>query len=201
MKKLCMFFCVLFIGSLSIVESAKANEWRFPFGLGYASGLGDLVDIYEDNLEAEGYDVDTSEWPVGLLFQPYYQFDNGLRIGVGLGPTIFIYGDADHYEVPLNLNIGYSILPSSNTSPYVRCGVAYHIAGGDYVEGSNVGFFGALGVVFFRNSPVGFGIEVAYDASEIELERYEGAGWLPPQRLDNEDVETIEVLVSIYAVF
>lgn len=43
--------------------------------------------------------------------------------------------------------------------------------------------------------------EAAYDASEIELEKYEGAGWFSPRRLDNEDVETIEFMVSIYAVF
>lgn len=86
------------------------------------------------------------------------RFIVAIRIGVGLGPLLFIFVDADYYEVPLNLNIGYSILPSSNISPYVRASVAYHIAGGDYVEGSNTGFFGTVGVEYFRNSSIGFGI-------------------------------------------
>ena len=195
MKKRALFVCIqLVMVILFVTGSAKAADWRFPVGLTYISGFEDVVDTYKDNLEAEGYVVSESDYlPVGLSLHPYVQFDNGFRIGAGMGPFMLIIGDASHYDIPVNLNGGYTFIPSANISPYVRAGIMYHIAGGDYVESSTPGFFGGVGIEFFRHKPVSFGIEVTYDTSEIELERL----WYN----DTEDVQPCELMVSIFVIF
>ncbi|MFQ5585984.1 MAG: hypothetical protein ACE5GF_04090 [Thermodesulfobacteriota bacterium] len=152
---------------------AEAADWRFPVGFTYISGFEDVVDIYKENLEAEGFTVSEDYTiPVGLAFTPYVQLDSGVRIGGGIGPTqIIIVSDDIFYNIPVNINGGYTLLPSANTSPYVYGGIAYPIADGDYVIDSSVGFIGAVGVEFLRKRAVGFGFEVAYDNSEIEFEK------------------------------
>ena len=195
MKKKDFVFCIkLLLPILFVSSSAMAADWRFPVGMTYISAFEDVVDIYEDNLEAEDYVVyDTGYWPVGLSFQPYVQFDNGLRIGAGIGPSMIIVGDVSHWDIPINLNGGYTFVPSANISPYVRAGVMYHLAGGDYVEGGTPGFCGGVGIEFLRHKVVGFGIELSYDTSEIELERV--------RYDDTEDVRPCELMFSIFAVF
>jgi hypothetical protein len=90
--------------------SAVAGDMRWPIKISYVSGVGDLMDLYESNLEYEGYEVDTFEWPVGIGISPYYQWDGGFRFGGGVGPIMMIMGDADHFQLPLNLTAGYTFL-------------------------------------------------------------------------------------------
>ncbi|MFQ5901459.1 MAG: hypothetical protein ACE5IH_07885 [Thermodesulfobacteriota bacterium] len=195
MRRGVLVFCIVLpIVGLFFSGSAKAADWRFPVGFTYISGIGDIADNYEDNLEAEGYWViSVDAIPIGISFHPYVQFDNGFRVGTGIGPAMLIYGDADFFNIPINLNGGYTFFPSANTSPYVRGGIMYHIASGDYVEGTTPGFFGGIGVEFLRNRRVGFGIEIAYDTSEIELEK----------KVNNttEDIQPIGLMVNIFAIF
>jgi len=191
---------LLMLVGLLTCGSARAADWRFPVGLSYVSGFDDVVDLCEDNLEEEGYDVDTWDFPVGVSFHPYVQFDNGFRVGTGIGPLMVILGDVDHLDIPLNVNAGYTFVPSADVSPYIRAGIMYHVATGDYVEGSTPGFFGAVGMEFLRQSPVGFGFEIALDTSEIELEKYERSGYYGYSE-DKEDIEPIDVMFTIYAVF
>lgn len=188
-----LVFC-LFIGILFFSSPAKAADWRFPVGLTYVSGFGDVVDIYEDNLVAEGYRVyDTGNIPVGLSFQPYVQFDSGLGVGVGIGPISAIIGDASFVDFPLGLDVRYAFVPSANVSPYARAGVRYHFASGDYVKGSTPGFLGGIGVEFARKKPVGFGFEISYDSAEIEIERV--------RTNSTENIRPYGLTVSIFAVF
>jgi len=59
MKKRCLVFCIqLLLVILFVSSSAKAADWRFPLGLTYVSGLEDVRDIYNQNIEAEGYYVE-----------------------------------------------------------------------------------------------------------------------------------------------
>lgn len=209
MKKLIVTGIQLFLMLFLVSSSANATDWRFPFGLTYAGNFNEVVDLHEDNLKAKGYHVDTSwEWPVGLSFQPYVELDFGLGFGMGLGPIMFIltdtYGsndDADFFNVPVNLNIRYSFLPKKNISPYVRGGVSYNIASGDYVESSSVGFLGALGIEFSRNRAVGWGFEVGYDSSEIEFNRYYTYGYYHWYEGGTKDIKPIEWWASIFVVF
>ena len=173
---------------------AMAADWRFPLGLTYASGIEDVVDTYEDNLEEEGYTVyDTDYWPVGISFHPYVEFDIGLGVGASIGPSMMIYGDTDFFAVPVGLDARYTFIPRASVSPYVRVGGRTHLASGDYVEGTTPGFFGAIGLEFLRDRSVSMGVEISTDKSEIELER---VGYN-----DTEDVQVCELMVSVFVVF
>jgi hypothetical protein len=180
--------------TLFVSSSAKAADWRFPLGLTYASGFGDVMDIYEDNLKAEGYYVYSTDYsPVGISFHPYAQFESGFGVGFGVGPLMIISGDREFFDIPIGLDFRYTFIPTANTSPYVRAGGRHHLASGDYVEGSTPGFFGGFGIEFLRDKKVNMGIEVSYDSSEIELER---------RRYNTtEDVKPSELMVSIFAIF
>jgi hypothetical protein len=188
-------FLILLISS----SYASATDWRFPFGLTYAGNFTKVVDLYKDNLEAEGYDVDTKfVLPVGLTFQPYVEFDFGLGIGAGFGPIMFITTnqDKDFFNVPINMNLRYSFIPKGDISPYVRGGISYNIASGDYRDKSKPGPFGAVGVEFSRKKPVGFGFEVGYDASTITFDD------LNSNSTDaTKDIKPIGFFASIFAIF
>ena len=170
MKK---FTIVLFMLVLCFCVSAvKAGDgWNYSIALSYVDGLDDLVDIYESNLESEGYTVtDVTEVPIGISFQPYYQYENGLQIAGGVGPIIYMYGDRDYFELPLHLSVGYSLFKDSAISPYVRGGLSYHAASGDYVDGSSAGFRAAVGVELLKSKVVSMGVEVAMDTAEVDIE-------------------------------
>jgi hypothetical protein len=168
MKRLMFYCCVAFL--FLYVIPAQAADWRFPLGLSYASGLSDVKDLHIKNLEVEGYMVDEKlNWPIGLSFQPYVQFENGLGIGLGIGPMEFVLTNvSSFYNFPVEADLRYTFLKSAKTSPYVRLGARYSIASGDYVKSSSPGAFGAIGFVFNKNIE----IEVAYDTSEIEFKNY-----------------------------
>jgi len=170
--------CVLSLALALLSAPARADEWRVQIGLSYLNNFDDLVDRYEDNLDAElraaGFwvirDDDTEGLPIGLSIHPYYQYDNGLRLGGGVGPAAIIYGDVDHFQLPLCLDVGYTLAPSAPTTPYVRTGLSYHVADGDYVEDSKLGFIAGVGIELFRNKDLAFGVEAAYDSAETEIE-------------------------------
>lgn len=205
MKKTSYFvLCMLLMLVGFFIKPTYAADWRFPVGLTYINGFGDVVDIYEDNLKAEGYIVDTSwEFPVGISFQPYVQLDNGVRFGAGVGPIAFIAGDASFYDIPVNINAGYIFFPSANISPYVRGGLMCHIAGGDYVEGRSIGLFGGIGVEFSRKESVSFGVELSYDTSEIEFEKYNNNSnyWWNSNEKDTKDIRPYGLMFSIFVIF
>ena len=204
MRKRVQSFCIVSVLMLLLIGgSAHAGQWRFPVGLAYSTGFSDVSTVFKDNLRALHYSVDsTTEVPVGITFQPYYQFDSGLGIGGGFGPFMYLEADASSgasyvmYDLPVNLCLRYAILPSSNISPYLRAGVSYNIAGGDFVQGKDVGFLGGIGVEFYRNNRVGFGLEATYDSSSLTLEKKHMGG---PST--NEKVKPSEFLISIFAVF
>ena len=112
------------------VNFAEAGQWRFPVGLTYVSGFSDIVDVIEDNEDA----ADTGYVPIGISFQPYMQFKNGL------GPLMIVIGDAKFINLPVNINGRFTFNHQGDVSPYVRAGVSRNFASGDYVEGSKFGF-------------------------------------------------------------
>ena len=195
MKARGLVFCIQLIMMILFASSfAMAADWRFPLGLTYLSGFEDVVDIHEDNLEAEGYIVyDTGHWPVGISFHPYVEFENGLGVGASIGPYMIIYGDTEFFALPVGLDARYTFIPGASISPYVRVGGRTHLASGDYVEGTTPGFFGAIGIEFLRDRRVSIGAEISTDASEVELERVE--------HNDTEDVQPCELMISVFVVF
>ncbi len=179
--------CLVCVLCLS-VDAARAGDLRFRIHLSYVNGIYDLVDQYEDNIEAEEgeyfdyVDVDTFVWPVGISGSGYYQWDNGLTLGAGLGPFMYIiaesWADDDyvHWQLPVNATVGYVLAPNEPVSVYVRAGPSYHIADGDYCDGSNVGIFGAVGVEFLKRDRIMFGVEAAYDTAEVDIENVRTGG-------------------------
>ncbi len=171
MKRISFTMCALALPVMFLTGSTAANEMRWAIGVSYISGFGDLVDQYEDNLDAEGYWTFTAEnIPIGISLHPYYQWDEGLRIGGGIGPAMLIYGDRDHFQLPLSLTVGYTLGPNEPVSPYVFVGPSYHVASGDYYEGTNFGFVGGVGVEFLKRDSFALGLQATYDSAEVEIE-------------------------------
>ncbi|MFA5073054.1 MAG: outer membrane beta-barrel protein [Nitrospirota bacterium] len=199
MKKSIMIIAALMIVVLLLIcNFAYAGQWRFPVGVAYSTGFYKMTNVVEDNLHAMGYSVEKkSQWPVGLTFQPYYEFDNGLGIGGGFGPFMYLKAESPSesyslYAMPVNLSLRYAFLPSSNISPYIRSGISYHIAGGDFVKSKEVGFLVGIGTEFFRKKKVGFGFEFAVDTSSVNMTKYYNS---------DKKVRPSEFLISIFAVF
>ncbi len=187
-------------GVLMAGMSEAADTWKFPVGLSYIDGFSDVVSYYEDR-----YGADASGYvPIGISFTPYYQFDHGSRLGVDVGPAgvVIVTGGADstYFDVPLALTYGFTFLPKASVSPYARGGIKYHIAGGDDVQDSKPGLFGAVGVEFMRQKRIGVQFEVGYDAAEVTLEgesSYYGGRYSSSE----ETITPGGLLVSVRAVF
>ncbi len=165
--------------------ASRIADFRFPVGLSFVSGTLDLKDYAEDRT-----DMDVFAFPVALGISPYYQFAHGSQIWLDIGPSqlVMVDGDVDYWGVPVGLSYGFAFLPRSSFSPYARVGFKYPIAGGDWVESSSPGLFGAVGVEFMRKRMVGLGIELGYDGSEVEMET-------------GESIQPGQVLFSVRAVF
>ncbi|MFH2064224.1 MAG: outer membrane beta-barrel protein [Pseudomonadota bacterium] len=198
----CMTLVVLCL-VICVSGSAEAQGWRFPIGLTGVTGYGDVVDLYEENLEAAGYTTEES-WnvPVGISFNPYYEFGSGFRIGTGFGPMSYLMtsgtsDDVYFFDVPVNANIGFTFFPDASIAPYVRAGVMYHLAAGEYVEDVSPGFFAGVGIEFMRNRKVALGLEVAVDFSEIDFEKYSRNS----SQMTIESIKPYDVMISIFAAF
>ena len=188
-KVICLFIIVI-IFSLGQICMA-GGDMKFPIQLSYVSGLGEVYDLYVDNLEAEGYSINSDFYiPIALSFHPFYEFDFGLRIGGGIGPIMFvlvqqktIYGSSSStesttfFDLPLNFHVGYTIIPRSPVSPYVKTGFVFHVNTGEYLESSSPGLLMAAGVDFLRTKRVNFGFEVAKDFSESTFKYKIDDGW------------------------
>lgn len=150
--------------------AAQALEWRL--GLSYASGVKDVADLYEDNLQNAGFDADVDlKFPIGLSLGATYDWESGLRADVGLGPAFFLEGDVDYFELPMTATVGYNFARGTQFSPFIRGGLAYHIGSGDFYESASPGFFVAAGLDFTRLT-----VELAADTAKVEFERTCAAG-------------------------
>jgi hypothetical protein len=175
MKKVLFYCgCISLFFLYAAVSAQAAPEWRFPVGLSYVSGIQDVKDLYVENLERDGYSVDEEyNVPVGIAFQPYLQMDNGLGYGLAIGPmSMVLTSVVDFYNFPIGADVRYTFVNSSEVSPYVRGGLRYNIASGDYVESSSPGLFAAVGLEFLRKKPLSMGVELSYDSSQVEFKKY-----------------------------
>jgi hypothetical protein len=170
-------FCVLVVLLLFPLSTASAGGFRFRLLLSYVDGVQDLADIYEDDIEASySYvDVDTTVWPVGISLFPYYQWDNGLMLGAGIGPFIYLWADGwdkdyTHWQLPTSFNVGYAFGPDNPISFYVRGGPSYHFAGGDFYDSSELGFVGAIGCQLVKANHFAMGLEASYDSAEVNID-------------------------------
>ena len=169
--------------------SAQAGQLFFPVGLSYSYGNQQLTDKLADFYRSDGYSVDQTSVPIGLSLNPFYEWENGLGVGVSVGPLAFLTVDQDtssgssttetdklSWVVPVGGFVRYTIFRHKTFAPYVRVGVRYPFAGGENLESSNVGPFGMIGVDIWRNEKVGMNVEVGYDASHVRVKYTNGAG-------------------------
>src|SRR6266576_6156379 len=153
------------------VGNARADEWTVGPGVAYVSNINHVLDIYKADVRAQGktVEVDTA-LPVGISFDADYQMSTRLRIGGGVGPYFRLRGDVKHFELPISGTVGYLFMPESNASPYVKAGLVYHVASGDFYESSTPGLLIAGGFDFARRSPLSGTIQLSFDASKVELD-------------------------------
>lgn len=145
---------------------AHALEWRL--GAAYASDVRHVADLYEDNLQVEGFDAEVDlKLPIGVTGGVMYDWASGVRGDLALGPAFFIGGEVDHFEMPLSATVGYNFMRTADISPYVRAGLVHHFASGDYYSSSSPGLLAAFGLDFER-----FSAEVSLDTSEVEFDAY-----------------------------
>jgi len=181
-----------------LVPSSFAGKFRFPVGLTYTSGAQEVMDGLRINQPI----TDDAVIPVGISLTPYYELDMGLSFGASLGPSSLIiiqessgFGTNDefNYIIPVGAFVRYTFLREKSVSPYVRGGIAYNIAGGDYIGSGDVGGLGAVGVEFWRNKSVGMSVEVGYSTSDVTI----NAGPLGGER----SADYGKLMISIMAVF
>jgi hypothetical protein len=179
----CAKWTVALLIGLGWQSSAQTNSFHFPVGVSYASGIEDATDKLANFYRQDGYQVNQTDVPFGLTLNPYYEWNNGLGVGVSVGPTAFIYVDEKlytqtglyrdntkfSYAVPVGGFVRYTLFRDRTVSPYIRVGVKYPLAGGDNLESSQVGPFGAVGVELWRTKTVGLSFEVGYDDSEVRV--------------------------------
>lgn len=174
-----------------ISMSAAASEWRL--GLAYASGLGEVTDLYEDNLGRAGYQADVSvKFPLGLAAGYLHDLPGGARLDLGVGPVFLIGGDVKHLEVPVSATAGYAFTLFPHATPYLRGGVIYHVTDGDLYSRATPGVFAAAGVDFTH-----FAFEVAADRSQVEFDALT-CGGVTGCRLTTSELHTYEILASFY---
>lgn len=195
---LTMLVCFLFI-----TETSFAADWRFPINLTYANGMREVFDVHKESLENRGYSVSEEFFlPVAVSFQPYVQLAGPLRVGGGIGPLMLVMiGDYTYFGIPLNLNMGLTFAPQAAVSPYIRVGLAYHLAFGDFVESTTPGLFGAFGFEFMRTKKVGFGLEIGLDSSKSKLEYFEKGSYGFRSQKGSKSVSPGGLLISAYVVF
>ena len=177
-------------------SAASAGDWRFEAGIAYVTGISDVADHYEENLERAGFDVDVEvRVPVGFGAKATYLFDSDIRADLGLGPMFFISGDVNHFEIPISATIGYSFAPGSSISPYVRAGAVYHYVDGDQYSGTSPGLLAAAGIELTRVT-----FELAADRSEVELDALDCTA--PTVcTLSKRELNTYDLMFSIFYRF
>jgi hypothetical protein len=162
----------------------KRVDVRFGVGATYIGGFQDVADFY-----LNAYGVDAPVIPIGASFNTTVQISHGNVIAsmpaVGVGPVGFIWATETYYgsgyssssstwfiDIPITATYGIKFLPHGSVGPYVRGGVAYHVARGDFVDSSSPGYFVAAGVEFLQKRRVSLGVEGAYDNSTVSFKDY-----------------------------
>lgn len=183
--------CLLLVSS-----AAQAGDWGFEVGVSYVTGIGDVADHYEENLERAGYDVEVDvRVPIGLGAKARYSWNSDVRVDLGLGPMFFISGDVNHFELPVSTTLGYSFLAGTGFSPYVRAGLVYHYVDGDQYSGTSPGLLAAVGIELTH-----FSFELATDRSEVEFDALECVAPAACQ-LSKRELNTYDFIASVFYRF
>ena len=180
-------------------QSAVADVLSHGLGLTIIPQHDKVIDLHERKLISQGFSVSEvdSFIPVGFAYQPYYQYNNGVGIGGGIGPVMFIgttKGDTTDIiftNIPVNIDVRYAYNPGDNSvEPFIKAGIRKNIANGDFVVSSKAGVYAAIGLEFNVDKAVSFSLELTIDNSEIVFEDVFGETTIEP----NERMITFLVL-------
>jgi len=194
MMRIRLFLCLILIPTFAVSATAESGNWRLALGYAFLSQADEIKDSIKRLSRDSGDGGDITNTSLNFSFQPYYQFSNGCRAGAGIGPFIMLWGDARHFQVPVNATLGYSFFKDRDFSVYCRAGVSYHVATGDYYAESDPGFYGGMGMEFFNTRSPHIGFETAWDAAEISLDP--GA-----RQTHHKKIRTGELTLFLYADF
>ena len=143
---------------------------------------------------ALGYDGAEGDGTIGLQLGASLEWAVNESVSLGpelrLAPTWFVVtvaGDPSVFLLPISLSVRCAFLPKAKVSPYVRAGVSYIVATSEGFYDSTPGFEGAVGVEFFRNKWVGFGIEGGWNTCSTKIIGIE--------------VKPLEYFVGMFATF
>jgi len=162
-----------------------------------------VFDLYKNNMEHEGYEI-IAEFvmPVGVSFNPYMQFDSGLRVGGGFGPVfVVLIEENGYFALPFNINAGYTLFPNGPFSPYLKGGISYHLAGGEYHHSSAPGLFAAAGLVLMNDRRVNFGFEISTDLSKVKFKEYDWEYYVSGRDQKFTTIQPAELLISLFVQF
>ena len=182
---------IILLLSFLPMHSVLAAEWHNSFGVGFINVNDDLEDIHRQNLKYEAKtDTDvTAAMDSSYFYQPYYLYDNGFALGLGIAVSSAIIADEIFLNMPVHADVRYFISPATKISAYVRAGMRYNLAIGEYVDGSKPGVIAGLGILYQWNKNVQIGFEYVDDASEIEY-----------KDLTNNRTESINLNQSIFSL-
>lgn len=181
----------LLLISFIFVPTVSAAEWHNSFGVGVIDVNEDLEDIHRSNLQYEAKtetDV-TAAMDSSYFYQPYYLYENGFAVGLGVSLSSAIIADEIFINMPLHVDVRYFFSLQSEFNAYVRAGVRYNLAFGEYVEGSKPGSIAGIGLLYQWNDNVQIGFEFIKDSSEIEY-----------RDLANNRTESINLNQSIFSL-
>jgi hypothetical protein len=193
--------CLMVMGLLS--SAAQARNTKYAFGLTYVNGFDDIVDIYENNLQKEGYSVSSSDYvPVGVSFRSDTKIFNKVSFGIGVGPLMYISAEQyDFLNIPVSAFAKYTFNDGADASPYVCGGISNHFASGDYVEDTTPGFMAGVGYEFLRNKRVNMGVLATYDSSEIEFKKHQSYSSVNNYDDTIETVNPGQFMLGVFVIF
>jgi len=196
--------CLPLIAHASAIISSPANngtEFHFEAGFTYASGVEKVADQMKTNFGLERDYL----MPVGLKLTAYARTPCGFGYGAGVGPCEFftVKDNSHHYHnddetntsyvIPVFADLRYYFPKDGFFAPYGRVGIAYPIAGGDYIGSGTPGPVIAVGMLVWEHRIVAIGVEAGYDTSKVEVKE----GYLHQA----EKVHATEFTLSVFASF
>jgi hypothetical protein len=185
------------IFGLLLTSQVALSDTAHYLGLSYMSGAPEVWDWHEDNLYLEN---DGGGVPLGLSYRFANISDSGIRFDVGVGPMVFILGDVEYQDVPLQLSLGYNLTQSKSLTTYARLGASVHISDGDYLkEEADTGGIIALGMEMGSGSTKFFA-EVMYDTAQATFSTSENSTYLV-RNASEKEIEVSGLVVTLGARF
>ena len=159
---------------LLTAQSVYAGQWHQSFGVGIINVNDAVKELHRQNLQAEAKDDAgfraNLRW--AYFYHPYYQYDNGFALGLGVASPAAIHTNEElalFVNIPTHVDVRYVFSVGEKFDLFLRAGMRYNLAFGDYVESSKPGAIAGLGFQVKISEKAKVGLEFVDDSSEIEF--------------------------------